>query len=210
MSALTDTLVAVADAVRAQRDELNRLDGIAGDGDLGITMTTAADALTAILPEVAALDFAPGLRRVGSELARKAPSTSGTLIATGFLRAGKAAGEIPQDPSPVTVLAACVAAAATGIGERGKVALGDTTMLDALLPASESLQTAASQRDSLAIALNRAADAARAGAEATKGMQAKAGRAGWLAERSQGNEDAGAHLIATIFSTAAIHVKNSA
>ncbi len=206
MSALSETLAAAADAVRAQREELNRLDGVAGDGDLGITMTTAADALTAILPEIAALDLAPALRRVGSELARKAPSTSGTLVATGFLRAGKAASELPPDAGPVAVLAACIAAAATGIGERGKVALGDKTMLDALVPASESLQAAALSGDGLATALQRAADAAHAGAEATKEMQAKVGRAGWLAERSQGNEDAGAHLIAVIFVAAANHV----
>jgi hypothetical protein len=34
-------------------------------------------------------------------------------------------------------------------------------------------------------------------------MRAKVGRAGWLADRSEGNEDAGAHLVATALAAAA-------
>jgi len=41
VSRLTDVLDAVADAVIAEAEALNRLDAVAGDGDLGVTMTTA-------------------------------------------------------------------------------------------------------------------------------------------------------------------------
>jgi hypothetical protein len=34
-------------------------------------------------------------------------------------------------------------------------------------------------------------------------MRAKVGRAGWLADRSEGHEDAGAHLVAVMFASAA-------
>src|SRR3954465_4362806 len=89
----SDTLAAMSTAAIAGAATLNQLDAVAGDGDLGVTVTAAANALLAILPEVAALeaqDMAAALRRCGSEVARKAPSTCGTLLATGLLRAARA------------------------------------------------------------------------------------------------------------------------
>ena len=54
-------------------------------------MATAAAALQALLPNLAGTGWGCGHRSqagAGSELARKAPSTSGTLAATALLRAG--------------------------------------------------------------------------------------------------------------------------
>ena len=196
-------LGAVAAEVAAAADELNRLDGVAGDGDLGVTMTQAATALQALLPELEGQDLAAQLRRCGSELARKAPSTSGTLLATGFLRAARAAGEPDSGaPGDTARLARLLAAAQTGIQERGKAAPGDRTMLDALAPAVAALQAGAEAGAPLAPSLAGAARAAAEGAEATRTMRAKVGRAGWLAERAAGNVDAGAALVALILAAA--------
>lgn len=203
MSALHRILSAVADDVIAVKEDLVRLDAVAGDGDLGVTMSVAAQAVQAVLPELEGLDLASQLKRIGSELARKAPSTCGTLVATGFLRAGRAAGEAHADG--VALFADLVDAAQQAIRERGKAAPGDKTLLDALVPAAEALRSAADEDLALADALVRAAQAAVAGAEATRTMPAKFGRAGWLAERSAGHEDAGAHLIGVIFASAARH-----
>ena len=199
MSLLIELLGAAADAVIAEAETLNRLDGVAGDGDLGVTMTTAANALKALGPELETLDVAAALRRCGSELARKAPSTAGTLVATGFLRAARVVGEPAE--SEAAALARALEAAQQGIEERGKAAPGDKTMLDALAPAVAALRTAAAEP--LAAALASAADAAATGAAATRTMRAKVGRAGWLADRSEGSEDAGAHMVATALAAAA-------
>lgn len=215
MTALTRVLDGVAGEVIAAAGELNRLDGVAGDGDLGVTMTAAAQALQALLPELAGQDLPTTLRRCGAELARKAPSTSGTLVATGFLRAARAAadaqgssqagaqgqGAAAGEASQLALVAQLLAAAQQGIQERGKAAPGDKTMLDALAPAVAALQ--AEEGVTLAAALQRAAEAAAAGAAATKTMRAKVGRAGWLADRSAGHVDAGAHLVALAFAAAA-------
>lgn len=204
MTALTRVLDGVAGEVIAAAGELNRLDGVAGDGDLGVTMTAAAQALQALLPELVGQDLPATLRRCGAELARKVPSTSGTLVATGFLRAARAAadaqgraqagaqsqGAPASEADQVALVAQLLAAAQQGIQERGKAAPGDKTMLDALAPAVAALQ---------AVAGNGAA----AGAVATKTMRAKVGRAGWLADRSAGHVDAGAHLVALAFAAAA-------
>jgi hypothetical protein len=48
-TALVNSLSAAADAVEGSAADLNRLDGYAGDGDLGITMSQAAQALREVL-----------------------------------------------------------------------------------------------------------------------------------------------------------------
>jgi dihydroxyacetone kinase-like protein len=162
----------------------------------------AATALSAILPELAGQDVATQLRRCGSELARKAPSTCGTLIATGFLRAARVAGPTPAG-GPIAQLADALAAARAGIEERGGAAPGDRTLLDALAPAVQAIREAAASGADLATALAQAAEAAASGAEATRTMRAKVGRAGWLADRAAGHVDAGAYLVALAFRAAA-------
>jgi dihydroxyacetone kinase-like protein len=200
--AFVDVLTRVAEDVSAAQAELNQLDSIAGDGDLGLTMSTGARALLAIASELAGLDLAGALRRCGAELARKAPSTSGTLLATAFLRA---AGAVGGDESSASALARALDASLSGIEQRGKASQGDKTMLDALAPARAAAQRAAEESTDLCAALRAAADAAAEGATMTKSMRAKVGRAGWLADRSEGHEDAGAHLVALILRSAARH-----
>jgi dihydroxyacetone kinase len=200
----TAVLGAVAEAVGGAAEELNRLDAVAGDGDLGVTMTQAAGALAAILPELEGQDLAAQLRRCGGELARKAPSTSGTLVATGFLRAARAAGESgDQSGGDTARLAGLLGAAQQGIQERGKAAPGDRTLLDALAPAVGALVAAGEEGTDVATALERSARAAHEGAEATRTMRAKVGRAGWLADRAAGHVDAGAYLVALVLDAAA-------
>jgi dihydroxyacetone kinase len=208
VATLTAVLAAVTDAMAAAADELNQLDGVAGDGDLGVTMTTAASVVAALLPELEGQDAATVLKRLGSEVARKAPSTGGTLLATGLLRAGRAAGEdIPG--GPVARLARLVAEAQAGVQQRGGVNPGDKTAVDALDPAARALQAAADEGLGLAAALARAATAAADGAAATASMAATVGRAGWLAERSAGHVDAGARLVAIMFAAAADRVRSA-
>ncbi|MBV9898847.1 MAG: DAK2 domain-containing protein [Chloroflexi bacterium] len=202
MTAFASVLVRVADDVVAAQAELNQLDGAAGDGDLGLTMSTGARALIAIAPELEAMDLASAVRRCGSELARKAPSTSGTLVATALLRA---AGVLGGDKGSAALVAEALAASRTGIEQRGKASVGDKTMLDALAPACEAAQASAEAGLSVCETLRAAARAAADGAALTKSMRAKVGRAGWLADRSEGHEDAGAHLVALLLASAARH-----
>ena len=86
---LAALLESAADAVASATAELNRLDGFAGDGDLGITMSEAARALKEVLAANEQAEPATLLAACGGAIARHAPSTSGTLVATGFLRGGQ-------------------------------------------------------------------------------------------------------------------------
>lgn len=204
MSALTALIAGVAEDLAAARDELNRLDGVAGDGDLGITVAAGCAALQALLPEVADEEPATLLRRCGRELARTAPSTSGTLVATALIAAGRLSME-PRE-SLTAFVARSGAAAFDSISERGKASLGDRTMLDALGPAVAALHTGATTGTPIGQALLAAAAAAAAGVEATRTMEPKVGRAAWLAGRAAGNVDAGARLVDLILHSAAERV----
>lgn len=194
-------LTAVATDLLDHRDELNRLDGIAGDGDLGLTVAAAARALLELAPTLGALPEAQAVRACGMEIARKAPSTGGTLIAFALMAAAKAS--VAPDAPPLVRAAGYLEAAAASIAQRGQVQPGDRTMLDALQPAADAVRAAAGAGGSPAEAARVAAAEASAGARATATMAAKVGRAGWLAERAAGSEDAGARLVALIFAAAA-------
>ncbi|HUQ77246.1 MAG TPA: DAK2 domain-containing protein [Patescibacteria group bacterium] len=204
----TDVLLGVAAALHDARDELNRLDAVAGDGDLGLTAARAADALAELAPSVSADDPQAAARSIGMALARKAPSTGGTLVAFACLAAARVA-PIPGETG-VELSARLLEAARDEIATRGKVAPGDRTMLDALDPAAVAFRTAAGQGAPAAEALEAAADAAETGAGATADMEATTGRAGWLADRARGHEDAGATLIAIVIRAAADAVRAAA
>lgn len=192
---------AILATVAAAADEVGRLDGAAGDGDLGVTVATGCAALLASLEELEAegeIAITAALRRFGMVLAEAVPSTSGTLYATGLLAAAREPVD-DESASATSEGAVRVRAALAAIEKRGRATVGQKTMLDALVPAVEALEAAqGGASPSLAAALQEAADAAAAGAEATRDLVPSIGRASWLPERSRGNVDAGAHLVAVV------------
>lgn len=199
-AAFVELLRTVATELPNHRDELNRLDGVAGDGDLGLTVTAACRALLELAPTLESLPEPDAIRKAGLEIARRAPSTGGTLLAFAFMAAAKA--DRAADAPPLQRAAAYLEAAARSLADRGQVAPGDRTMLDALQPAADAVRAAADAGGSAEETARAAAAAADAGALATAAMAAKVGRAGWLAERAAGHEDAGARLIALAFAAA--------
>lgn len=192
---------AVATDLLERKDELNRLDGIAGDGDLGLTVSTGARALLDLAPALEELPEADAIRRCGTEIARRAPSTGGTLIAFAFMAAARVS--VAPGATGLQRAAAYLDVAADTIAQRGQVEVGDRTILDALRPAADAVRAAAERGDEAAAAARAAAQAAEKGARGTAVMAAKVGRAGWLAERAAGHEDAGASLIAMAIRAAA-------
>jgi len=92
-------------------------------------------------------------------------------------------------------LVAALRAAAEGVMARGKAELGDKTLLDALVPATDALEEALRSGGDGAQAF---ATTARERADATKTMQARRGRASYTGERSIGSVDAGATAVAVM------------
>lgn len=114
----------------------------------------------------------------------------GTLMGTGFMRAGKAVAG--KQAVSLADVAAMMDAFVEGIMARGKAKPGDKTVLDALHPAAEALKAAAGSGQSLAEGLAAAYRAAEQGLEATKDMVAQHGKAACFQEKTLGKPDPGA------------------
>jgi dihydroxyacetone kinase-like protein len=192
------------DVFAAQREALIDLDGKVGDSDLGITMNKAFDAMH--LSVAASVDEPIGksLQRAGMAAAKAAPSTMGTLVATGFMRGGKALDAADAIGTPE--MAAFWAAFLTGVEERGKARRGDKTLIDVLAPVSESLAGSRDRNASLAEALDAASRAAGDGLEATRQMMAQHGKAAAFREKTIGLQDAGAMVAFLLVDALRAHV----
>ncbi len=103
---------------------------------------------------------------------------SGALYGRALVRAAAALDAWPVDAGPPAVrAAAALRAAVDGIAALGRSRPGEKTMLDALVPAVEALEAAATAGIDLPGALREAANAAAAGARATWPLLATKGRA---------------------------------
>jgi dihydroxyacetone kinase phosphoprotein-dependent L subunit len=140
------------------------------------------------------------LKKVGLIIASKVGGVSGPIWGTGFLRASSTVGDKAELTGEDVV--AMLRAAITGIMARGGASLGDKTLLDALAPATDSLEKSladpATASDHGVAAVQLMADVATKAAEDTKPMLAKRGRAAYTGERSIGSVDAGATAIGVI------------
>lgn len=201
----TKELIALFDAISAAIDadqpRLSELDGVIGDADHGVTMSLGFSAVTKALAEVDASQPSQVLATAARSFLSAVGASSGPLYATGFLRAAAAAKGLDALDRDAAV--AVIGAIATGIEERGKAKPGDKTMVDAWRPAAEAADRAASEGRDLAGCLAASAEAAQAGAEATKAMRALLGRAARLGDRSLGHMDPGAASAALILKTIA-------
>lgn len=187
--ALRRAVLAVADALVAAEPRLTELDSRAGDGDLGVSMVRAAEALRA-LPAGAFADPPTALAAMADALRRAIGGSSGPFYATALMRAAR---ELPLAPG-VADWAVALRAGVAAVATLGGAKPGDRTMLDALVPAADAFAAAAG--GGLQAAARAAAEAAERGAEATSTMVPRLGRASYLGARAVGAPDAGAAAVA--------------
>ena len=175
--------------LQEQQAELGRLDGLAGDGDLGVTLARGFAAVVDAVDQSHPQRPGAVLGLVSSTLSTKAPSTMGTLLATAFKEAGTALGAA-ECVGRAEVLS-MLDAAARGVARRGDVEGGERTVLDAMLPALKAARGTAEDEGVEAV-LAAAARGAAEGAEATSQMEPQVGRASWVGSRVIGTPDGGA------------------
>lgn len=173
------------------------LDAVAGDGDFGFSLARGFEVVLETWDEVDRTDDAAFIRRIATIITSRTGGTSGPIWGTAFLRAGGALSQLDDVDSLATVVA--LRAAITGIQERGKAEVGDKTVLDALVPATDALENALKEGVPTGDALESMVKAANDGAEATKDLQARRGRASYTGERSIGSPDPGAVAVALMF-----------
>lgn len=185
-----------ARVIAEHREELIDLDRAIGDGDHGENMDRGFRAIVAKLDEETPDSVAAALKMAAMMLMSKVGGAAGPLYGTAYLRASTAVGA--AEALDGAAVAAMLTAGRDGIVARGKAESGDKTMVDAWTPAAEAAGNAG---DGVA-ALSAAADAAESGAQATKPLVARKGRASYLGERSAGHLDPGAVSSAYILRAA--------
>ncbi len=176
--------------IDSHSEKLTELDSLMGDGDLGLTMTKAFAA--ADEEALKSEEQNPGklLMRVGMVIAKSAPSTMGTLVATGFMKGGKAVEQVevigPEE------LAVFLEIFVESVMLRGKSAPGNKTIIDSIYPAAMAFREAVNKRQTMGEAITAAHLASLNGLIASTQMKAQYGRAAYYQDKSIGVEDGGA------------------
>ncbi len=179
-------------------DYFAQLDSIVGDGDFGYSLRNGFEVVAADYDTWDRSSVGAILKKIGITISGKVGGVSGPIWGTAFLRAGAAAGDKTELTTEDVI--AMLRAAVEGIKQRGQSDVGEKTLLDALVPAIDSLEEsfAAPIDDHGVAAIQKAADVAVKAAEDTKGMLAMRGRAAYTGDRSRDSVDAGATAIGVI------------
>lgn len=179
-----------------QADRLTELDSAIGDADHGTNMARGTAAVRSRLTATRPDDAGALLKSCGMALVSTVGGASGSLYGTLFLEMAKRVGtasELDTDG-----FAAAFRAGVAGVMARGRAEPGDKTMVDALQPTVDVLDTAVAEGVPLAEALQSAAAAAAAGRDATIPLVARKGRASYLGDRSADHLDPGATSAAIL------------
>jgi phosphoenolpyruvate---glycerone phosphotransferase subunit DhaL len=194
--AVISTIERVCAALEAQQEYLTELDQAVGDGDLGITVSKIAAALSEFARTADADDLGKFLATAGMVANRAGSSTMGTLLATALMRAGKEARGLAELTSEN--LSVMVTAIDTGVQERGKANLGDKTVVDALHPAAVAFVDSIQAGDRLSEAGRKMLTAAETGRDSVTPLRSRTGRASWVGDRTIGQVDPGCAALVII------------
>jgi dihydroxyacetone kinase-like protein len=189
-----------------KKDYLINLDEVAGDGDLGLSMTDGFNAMQAYVNENNEIDDLGMLfYNAGKVMNVHASSSLGTLISSGFIEAGKAfKGKKEMSGCDIGIF---LEAFQNGVINRGKAKVGEKTFLDGFDPAVQIMKANYSE-DDVKLSLRKAAIAAQQGSASTVGMLACWGRAARRGEDSRQILDPGS-VVASLFITALSDCLNS-
>jgi dihydroxyacetone kinase-like protein len=173
-------LTVAAAWVERDAQHLTELDSPIGDADHGSNLLRGFKAVTTALEEDPPDTPGGVLALAGRRLVSTVGGAAGPLYGTLLRRTGKALGDAAEVDRPT--LAGALHMGVNAVASLGGAAPGDKTMLDALLPAADGLETS----------FAAAREAAEQGAVATTTLQARKGRASYLGKRSIGHQDPGA------------------
>ena len=186
----------VADTCVANEKYFGDLDSVVGDGDFGFSLARGFENVKTQWDTFDRTDIGTFLQKLALVITGRVGGTSGPIWGTAFLRAaGVAKGKLDLTGEDVVAM---LRAAIEGIKARGGASLGEKTLLDALVPMTDTIEERIAAGDPSAEVVKAAAVTARAAAEATKGLEAKRGRASYTGERSIGSVDPGAVAVAVI------------
>ena len=180
--------------VIAAEAELTEIDAKFGDADHGFTMAKVCNAILAAMEESDG-----GIQTLLDDAAMAVMAINGgsAVPLWNTWLDGMQEGAPEAEETDVAGIKAIFAKAFEELDEMSGAKVGDKTMMDALIPASEAI--AAYEGDSEAELFTLAAAAAAAGAENSKNFPSKFGRAKSYGAKTIGTPDAGAMSMARFF-----------
>ena len=186
----------VVDTIIENERYFCQLDSAAGDGDMGSSLAKGFRSLRTGWDALRKDDIGVFMIDCSKIILQNGGGASGPICGTAFRQAGRYAKG--KDHMNLREVSEFFQAMVEGVQAVGRAKLGDKTLLDALIPAAESLKASASEEKDFREALKRSVEAAEKGAESTKEITATKGRASYLGDRSIGLCDAGAKAVAVI------------
>ncbi|KAM6289242.1 triokinase/FMN cyclase [Aegotheles albertisi] len=190
-----EVLERVCSTLVALQEHLNELDRAAGDGDCGHTHARAARAIQEwVRAQSPPVSPAQLLSALADLLLEKMGGSSGVLYGLFLTAAARPLLQHQHLPAWADAMDAGIEA----MQRYGGAAPGDRTMLDSLCAAAQALDAlrrpGAELLPVLAVAVQRAEEAA----EATKAMEAAAGRASYISSAQLRQPDPGAVAVAAV------------
>ncbi|MCP5007329.1 MAG: DAK2 domain-containing protein [Planctomycetes bacterium] len=179
---------------------LNSLDGECGDGDAGDTLARGCNAILENLHYFSIGDANLAFRRIAGCLTNTVGGTSGPLYAVFFIRAAAQFGSHTNSTAckewrDVSNWVEAIRNGISGIEELGGCSKGDKTILDALYPVYEALKSKSTESDKSDVEMARLVQAAKDGAQNTRKLEARAGRARYVQGKGLGRVDPGAFAV---------------
>ena len=195
-----ELLKSITDMFEKNKEELCGYDRAIGDGDHGESMARGSregwKAVESLADDAGVFEH---FKVYGRAMRASIGGAIGPIFSTVISEIGKAAKESGQ--LGAKEYADGLKKAADKVMDLGGAAVGDKTLVDALVPAAEAAEKAA-DGGNLEETAKAAQEAACRGVESTVNMQAKMGRSHFLREKSVGHQDAGAtslyYLLRTI------------
>ncbi|MGI6072875.1 MAG: DAK2 domain-containing protein [Lachnospiraceae bacterium] len=187
-------LQSACESVKRVQDELTEIDSRFGDADHGVTMVKIVDTISK-----AVANAGPGIKEMLDNAATDVMCLNGgsavplwSAWLDGMQERAPEGEEI--DIAGIKTVFAC---AFNELDDMSGAKIGDKTMMDALIPASQAIAEYSGIDENELFA--DAAEAACDGAEATKNFVAKFGRAKSYGAKTIGTPDAGATSMAYFF-----------
>ncbi|MEZ8967027.1 dihydroxyacetone kinase subunit DhaL [Vibrio breoganii] len=183
---------------------LNELDGKTGDGDHGTTMLRICHCIEHFL-EKRDGNWREEIDNLGWDVMSQDGGSAGMLVGNLFMGIGEG---LTREQLSAEETAQAFQNGVERVIHFSGAHQGDKTMLDALIPAIQTMQEDVDKGVALEEMFEHAAQAARQGAEATKQMMPMRGRAKNMGERALGHIDPGAVSMAILFESfdEAIHL----
>ena len=180
------------DVIVQNRQYLSEIDGLIGDGDHGINMAKGFTGCGVRLDGLgeSAAQLPAALEQLSQALMGDIGGSMGPLYGEFFL--GFVRTLEPQAQLDAALFGEALAAAVARVQSMGSAQVGDKTLMDTLVPALNAYLQALTLKQDFSACLQAMSDAAAAGRDSTKDLQARIGRSARLGARSIGVLDAGA------------------